>query len=266
MERSPSLLKGANVAALIAVIAVNVLANTLPIGGYTTGELSAMYPNLFTPAGFAFSIWSLIYLLLIGFTIYQYAGGAGGDRAADLVGWGLVISSVFNVSWILAWHYRIVWLSVLIMIALLLTLIGINRRLEPGRRWTGFAGELFVSAPFSIYFGWISVAVIANVTAFLVSLGWEGGPIPATIWASLLIAVGTVLALVLLFLRRQYLYALVFVWAFVGIIAKRSVDPPADDGLVIIAAGFGILVILLGIVLLIARGDLRRSPSEAPPS
>ena len=60
-----------NVLAFLAVIVVNYLAVTLPIGGMTTGALSDLYPNLFTPAGLTFSIWGLIYLMVFGFVIRQ---------------------------------------------------------------------------------------------------------------------------------------------------------------------------------------------------
>jgi len=55
----------------LAVIAANAAANALPINGYNTGQLSDFYPNYFVPAGYAFSIWGVIYLLALGFVIYE---------------------------------------------------------------------------------------------------------------------------------------------------------------------------------------------------
>ena len=53
----------------VGVIAINALANILPINGMNTGQISGFYPNYFVPAGFTFGIWSIIYLLLLAYTI-----------------------------------------------------------------------------------------------------------------------------------------------------------------------------------------------------
>ena len=73
MEKSISInvLAFINLAAFLAVIVFNTLANSLPLNGRGTGELSDIYPNLFVPAGLTFSIWGLIYILLAGFTALQ---------------------------------------------------------------------------------------------------------------------------------------------------------------------------------------------------
>ena len=105
----------------VAMITVNVLANALPINGLDTGEVSDRYPSLFTPSGITFSIWSVIYFFLGGCVVVMWT-----DRTNALILKLLPLfcaSCILNISWILAWHYLLPGLSVVIMLALLFVLI-----------------------------------------------------------------------------------------------------------------------------------------------
>src|SRR4030066_1943707 len=162
-----------NLIGLLAVIAVNAMATLLPLNNITTGELSDKYPNLFVPAGITFSIWGVIYLLLILFIIYQFIVAfrkSTEERGIfEKIGILFFLSCGFNIAWILAWHYELVWLSLIIMVLLLLSLIFIYIRLGTGRTGIKNYEKVFVNIPFSIYLGWITILTIANVTAYLVN-------------------------------------------------------------------------------------------------
>ncbi len=181
-----------NVLGLVAVLTVNALANILPINGMNTGELSALYPSLFTPAGFTFSIWSVIYLLLIGFVIKQRSL-SGNTYFAELSLWFL-LSCVANASWILAWHYQFLFASVLIMILLLFSLSKIFLLLQRTDLKT-LSTKLFIKLPFIFYLSWICVATIANISALLVSLSWDGGILSPINWTITLISIASVLGI-----------------------------------------------------------------------
>src|SRR5210317_556837 len=114
-------LRSAYLLLFIGVIAVNGAANALPIYGLTTGAVSDLYPNLFTPAGFAFSIWGLIYTGLLAFLIRILATS---DTAlvGKLFPW-FAINSLANMAWIFAWHHLQVTLSMVLMLLLLSSLI-----------------------------------------------------------------------------------------------------------------------------------------------
>jgi hypothetical protein len=157
----------------LAMVVMNFLANGLPINNRSTGDISDAYPNLFAPAGPAFSIWGLIYLLLGGYVLYQFV--KKDQKTEDLlqkINPLFIATSLANISWIFAWHYDYIGLSVFIMVTLLMLLIQIADML----RTEQFASleKLFIWAPFSVYFGWITVATIANITVFLVSIDWNG--------------------------------------------------------------------------------------------
>ncbi|MGF1503966.1 MAG: TspO/MBR family protein [Anaerolineae bacterium] len=118
----------------VSVLIMNALANSLPLNGLTTGEISARFPVLFTPAGYVFSIWSVIYIGLIAYTVYQALPAQRDSDLLDTVGWLYVASGVLNIIWLLLWHYLQIALTFPVMALLLVTLIAIYARLGVGIR------------------------------------------------------------------------------------------------------------------------------------
>jgi hypothetical protein len=218
-------LQVANLATFLGMILVNALANILPINGITTGEVSDSYPDLFAPAGFTFSIWLVIYLLLGAFVVYQAKGLLSGkdvrEKTLAKVGIYFAASSLFNMAWIFAWHYQRIGWSLVLMILIFASLAVVYVRLGEGKKKASREEVSFVYLPFSVYFGWITVATIANVTAYLVSIGWQGWGLPESFWTVLVILVGALVATMHTLKWKDSAYLLVFIWAFIGIAAKR---------------------------------------------
>lgn len=210
----------------LAMVTINALANILPINGISTGDVSDKYSNLFAPAGFTFSIWGLIYLLLSVYTLYQL-GLFKNNTDKKLIGninKYFIISSWLNFLWILAWHYDFIALSVLIIVLILLCLIKIANHLKKERLST--KEKILLSWPFSIYFGWITVATIANITTWLVSLNWNGFGVSDLTWLILVLLIGAVIGVRRGLRDRNIPYLLVFMWAYFGIWFKHT-DPNA---------------------------------------
>lgn len=223
-------------------IVMNGLATSLPLNGMDTGAISDMFPNFFTPAGFTFAIWGVIYTGLLAFTIYHSLPAQRENPRMEKIGWLFIASNLFNSAWIAAWHYLLFPLSWVIMLGILGTLLAIFVRLgfppvSKLERWV-------VYVPFSIYVGWISVATIANTTILLQDLGFNGGPVPAPIWSVLVMVVGTAIASIILRTRRDVAYGLVFVWAFVGIATKYSDTPLVAYTAAVLAAGIAVQVLI----------------------
>lgn len=212
-----------NIVAFVLTVFVNGLAGSTDLlGGQVTGDISDMFPTLVTPAGYVFTIWSVIYILLGAFVIYQALPRARGRLFQEQIGWLFVISSALNISWLLSWQYQIFSVSVVIMFLLLASLILIYVRLEIGWRRVPTAERLAVHLPFSVYLGWITIATIANVSVALVALGWDRFGISEEVWASLIILVALVIAILVAVRRRDIAYELVIIWAFVGIAVNQS--------------------------------------------
>jgi len=214
---NPKLLATLNIVALAGVLTINTLAVMLPINGMGTGELSELYPNLFTPAGFTFSIWSVIYLLLIGFAIFQWKI-LSKRYFIELSLWFL-LSSLANISWILAWHYLFIYASLLIMLILLFSLTRIFLLLQ-SFDINSLTEKIFIKLTFIFYFSWICVATIANASALLVSLSWTGGILSPTIWTITMITIATALGIYISGRFREPAFLLVLIWAFYGIYSK----------------------------------------------
>lgn len=208
---------------LVITLYVNGIAASGALNGIDTGEISDKYPSLFTPAGYVFSIWSLIYLGLIGFSIYQLLPSVVAKHASLVkTRWLFLINLLLNGLWILVWQYEYLVFSLPIMWGLLATLILLYEQEQIGRKQVPWNYRLLVHTPFSLYLGWISVATIANVSVVLYSLGWSGWGISDVFWTILLMGIATLLGLLSIQLRRDYVFAGVIVWALIGIAAKQQ--------------------------------------------
>jgi hypothetical protein len=201
---------------------MNYLANALPINGLNTGEVSALFPNYFVPAGYTFSIWGVIYLLLLVFIVYQSRGWVGDYTDANwiyTIGNLFFYTCLFNATWIIAWHFLQPLLAFGLMLLLLYTLIRIYIRLESADS-TSPAPKL-VKIAFSTYLAWISVATIANATAVLVYYNWIPPVLSPAQWAGTMILVAALLGIYFIWKKGDYIFGLVIIWALAGIYSAR---------------------------------------------
>ena len=236
-----------NLIALLGTVIVNGLANALPFNGITTGEISDSFPVLFTPAGYVFSIWGVIYLLLFGFAVYQALPSQRDNPRLERIGYWFVLSSLFNAVWIFLWHYGYFLLTLLVMLGLLVSLIVIYQRLQIARIKVGFPQNLFINLPFSVYLGWISVATVANFSVTLYDLGWNGFGIAPQVWTVIVLSVAAGIGAAMILLRRDIAFAIVLIWAFAGITVKQ-IDTPIVAAASSIAALFILILLLIRII------------------
>ena len=209
------------VVAYLATIVTNALANLLPLFGRVTGDISDSFPSLFTPAGYAFSVWGVIYLALAGFVIYQASARGRAEPRLVRLRPLFVLSCLFNVGWLVSWHALQIGLSQVLMLALLVTLIAMYRASGAWRRDETPAFRWTVHVPLSLYLGWISVATIANTAIFLLDLGFDGGS-AAVLLTAVMIVAATVLGLLGAATRRDAVYALVIAWGLGGVAVARA--------------------------------------------
>lgn len=221
-SRKFSVIQFGNLIAFLGTVTVNALSVILPLNGRTPSEISDSYPNLFTPAGYVFSIWSVIYILLFLFSVYQALQSQKDRSFLKKISIYFLLSCMANITWIFLWHYEYIVLSVVPMFALLGSLIMIYLRLDIGRyQQVSREEKLYVHLPFSVYLGWITVATIANIAAALVSIGWNGFGISDITWTMMMIVIATLLTVTIILTRRDIGYGLVIIWALGGIIFKQ---------------------------------------------
>jgi len=248
----------ANALALIVTIIINYLSNTGLFNGNTMGSVSEAYDNLFTPAGYAFSIWGLIYLGLLGFVVFTGRSlFSGKEEVPELrqIGWWFVASCVANSLWVFAWLYDHTGLSVLLMIVLLGSLLKIivNTRMELD--YHPFKKYLFVFWPFALYAGWVSIALVANISAWLTSINWSGWGLPEVSWTVVMICMAGVINIFMVLKRNLREYALVGIWGLLAVAAS-------NDSTVIIYSCYGVSLLILGSIVLNGLRNRKRTFSS----
>jgi len=216
---------GGNIVALVVIVLVNALADGLPVGGVSTAEISDRYSSLFTPAGYAFAIWGLIYIALFAYVIYQARPVRRQNVKLAKISKPWQLSCVFNVVWIFLWHYDFLVLSLVAMLGILLCLITIYRELGIAAAPASDGRKIFVHLPFSLYTGWICVATIANVSAVQVGTGWNELWMSAESWTLLKLGVAGAIAATLICRRRDIAATLVVAWAAWAISVEQAAVP-----------------------------------------
>ena len=226
---------------LVFTIIFNYLSNTGIFNGKTIANVSDQYHNLFTPAGYAFSIWGVIYLLLIGFVYYTgrslfNPSKNEADGFVEKIGWWFVVSCLANCAWILTWLYGYTGLSVIVLSIAFISLLIIL--MEALKYNSSTAQKWFINFPFQIYAGWVSVALIAAVAAWLTKIKWSAFEISEEKWTIVMIVIATIIHVVMIFKKNAPIFALVAVWALIAIaVANKEVSQYIYIS-ALIAAGF----------------------------
>ncbi|MCC6497616.1 MAG: tryptophan-rich sensory protein [Propionibacteriaceae bacterium] len=223
-----------------------------PVEQSAGGSLSAE-ATLLAPAVRAFSIWSVIYLGLIGYVVWQWLPANTASPRARRIGWLSSVSMALNGLWLLVVQAGALWLSVAVIVALAATLGELMRRLgEP--RATGAAERLLVDGTFGLYLGWVSVATLANVTATLVASGVDPGGEVAEYLAVAVLGVGAALGAVLAkVLGGRLGVAAAMVWGLSWIAVGRLTGEPASDLTGVAAAIAAAVVAVAAALVLLGR-------------
>lgn len=232
---------GGNIAAFIFVIVVNALSNVLPFNDQSQTEIAAKYPSLFTPAGFTFSIWGVIYLALFVFVVYQALPAQRENASIARLGVPFKINCASNALWLVVWHYDQIVLALLIMLVILGTLVVIYRSLLAEVPRMTFLQRAVLFLPFSLYTSWISVATIANASIIQTASGWDDVGLTAVNWTLVKLAVAGAIGVTVVLRLRDPVFVLVTAWAAYGI-AARQVATPAVAGAATMLAMLALLL------------------------
>ncbi len=226
------------IVATIGMIIFNWLAAAGIPGGIATGAVSDKYQTKLTPAGYAFAIWSLIYLGMIAFSIYQ-ALPSNTDRFRGLRRI-YILSCVANCAWLYLWHQEMIVVCLAVIFILLGTLAFINIKLQN----TETNGEFWLAkVPFGLYFGWVTAATILNAAIALVYLNVKVSDSTAVILGAVLILIAAVLGVIIRWKLRNYFYPLAIAWALTAIAVKQS-----GQTLIVASAAIGVIACLLAAI------------------
>lgn len=204
-----------NIILLVTTLAANAAGAFGLINGLSQKDISDKYQTLITPAPMTFSIWSVIYVLLITSLIVliikhdkEYYG-KGIDRIS-LLFW---LSCLFNILWIVSFSYLQLALSVVFIFLLLVMLTLISQKLIPIHSQK----KILLPLTFGLYSGWVFIATVINIAALLVKNNWNGFSIADSTWAMLILGVSVVLTALVLLKVKNAAFPLPIAWGFWGI-------------------------------------------------
>ncbi|MGY2133730.1 hypothetical protein ACW9KT_15990 [Hymenobacter sp. HD11105] len=209
---------------ILGNIGLNYYSQAYPFNGQTMGAVSAQYPTIITPAGYAFSIWGVIFLALTIYAVWQLLPAQRYNLLPDTVAVPLTVASLATAAWVVLFAYELIGLSVLTMLIILGALIIIYGRAR--KQVLADDAPRWVSVPFALYLGWISVASAINITLGLGEAGWQPALNMSVLLAFGLLAVVVALGLLISSAFRESVYPLVLAWALVAIwVSQRTTYP-----------------------------------------
>jgi translocator protein len=241
MAKKDNALKLLIALSFVSMLVINGLAGgTDLIGGIRTATVSDDYPTMITPAGYTFSIWGLIYVLLGAFVVFVIARKEG-EKYVGRIGWLFVLSCALNITWIFLWQYLLLIPSVFVILLFFGTLAKIYIEIGPERGSAKGLEKWAVQIPFSVYFGWLTIATIANITVALVSAGWDGFGITPLAWAIVVLLTALAIAAAVVLKKKDAAYGLVLAWALLG----GSFGPSSVREVTLLAQGCAAAVLVL---------------------
>ncbi len=252
------LLQVLNVIAVASTILLNALANILPFNGVLTATVSDSYPSLFTPPGYVFAIWGVIYVLIFTFMVFQVRKSQVEESYLQQIGVLYFVGAIFNIGWLIMFHYSygnpaLFVFTTIPILAFLVTLLLMYTRLEIGLKEVSLGQKLAVHLPVSVYLGWISLASIANIASAINVLVPGIALETQALWTAIMIVVALVLTTLMLFIRRDFAFGLVVIWASVGIATKQA----AYTVIYFTAIGTALLIAILIILIPFLRSNKR---------
>jgi hypothetical protein len=245
---------------IVSLIVMNALSNTGAFGGQTNGDISAKYSTLITPAGYAFSIWGLIFLGLLIFAVYQALPAQATNRRFRAAGPWIILNAICNAIWSPIFNQEWIGLALLVILVMFFSLLMVVEKLEINPKLDlpdpAPTRETWLARiPFLLYFGWLTVATILNITVYLKASNFPLSGLPESTWAEAVLVVGLVVGTYLFNRYRSIAYILVFAWAYAAIAVKQQ----ANSGVLIIAGAGAVIAVGLAIAGLLSR----RTPNVA---
>lgn len=249
MDSAKKILPFANGLVLIVMALVNYLSNAGLLNGNSMKTVSDRYFNHFTPAGYAFSIWGVIYLGLAGFVFYTGINArkdAVKSAVLSAISWWFVLSCLANSLWVVVWLYDYTGSSVVIMGILLFSLLKIvvNTSMELDAH--PLKAYLFIYWPFALYSGWITMAFIANISAYLTKTGWQGWGVSNVTWAIIMTGLAGLVNVMMVYMRNLREFAVVGVWALIAIAVSNNMNPTGEN---IVYACYAVSTIIFAFVI-----------------
>ncbi|WP_019988731.1 TspO/MBR family protein [Rudanella lutea] len=232
---------------IISLLVMNYLSNARVFADTTNGDISRKYQTLITPAGYAFAIWGVIFLGLLAFAVFQALPSERDNERFRAAGPWIILNGIGNAIWSPIFNNEQIGLALLVILVMFVSLLLTMDRLQVGKTRVRRRELWLARVPFSIYFGWLTVATILNVAVFLKSTNFDLNLLPEAGWAAAVLVIAFLVGVFLFNRYRSAFYILVFAWAYAAIAAEQKGVPYvplfAWAGVVgaVILAGFALI-------------------------
>ncbi len=261
-NRSADLVRQIAVISAVCFMIVAAMVGTGLLGGTNVRELQGgaldADSTVLAPGTSAFSIWSVIYAFMIGYAIWQALPGQRRSDRQRRVGWWIALTAVLNGGWLLAAQFTTLGLTVVAIVALLAAL-GWTFRLLVTSRPASFADRALTDVTVGLHLGWVSLATVANVTA------WLSRTVPASwgeqtdLWGSLVLVVVAAVGIALaLYSRGRLSPALAMSWGIMWIAIARATDQPQSQPVAITASIVAAVILLATVAVALTAGRRER--------
>lgn len=229
-----------------AAIAYSNLADVVAIGGSDIATVSRRYDNAFTPAPFAFAIWGVIYASFLAYCVVALLPSRRTMPIYDRLAVPVMLANVLGALWVAAFRHDMVFVALAVIVAMFAVawsmLVLASRAVDTGR------ARFAITVPFALFFAWIAVATLANLSAARVAAGWTGGAFVESAWAVGLLVVATAIGLGVGVQRRAFLVPAVVAWATAAIaVAARGSESTVSTAAVVASVACGIAAAALAV-------------------
>ncbi|MBO0980682.1 TspO/MBR family protein [Microbacterium sp. SD291] len=222
-----------------------------PVNELQGGALSAQGSYL-APAGPAFSIWSLIYLGLIAYTVWQALPARRADERQRAVGGWIAASMVLNGLWLVTAQFLSLVMTVVVIALLLATLARVIVILGH-RRARSWSERLLVDGASGLHFGWVTIATVANTAAWLTQTAPASWADQAEIWAVAVLAVVLVIGVATALVTRRIAPALATAWGLTWLAVGRLAGEPESTITGIAAIVVAVALVVAGVAAVLRR-------------
>jgi translocator protein len=236
-----------NVLSLAVTLSVSITTNIDEINVISTGDITNKFDILFKPSAYVFSIWSIIYMGLIVFAVFQILPAQLKSGFHGKIGIYFIVCNIANALWMYNWHYENFLLTVLLIIVMLYCLAKIYSHLEIGLTNVSLMEKLSAHFPFSFYTAWICIGTVVNIFVYIESRQWTGFGIPEYVWFSIALLASIALLFYIIYKRTDMAFGFVFLWSFVGI-ADQNAGHITASRISWIGVGIIICILIYGIL------------------
>ena len=235
---------------LMSTLVINGLGAFGFFNGLSQKDLSDRYMTLITPAPSTFSIWGLIYTLLIAAAVVMIVKNIDPyfEKAIDGISYLFWLSSILNMLWIVCFSYTLIAVSAIVILAFAITLSLLILQLgkiQTGKQW-------LLPAAFGMYTGWLLIATVVNISSWLVSVNWQGFGIQAEYWGIIILIVAVVITVGVTWITKNAILPVPVAWGYFGIY-QSLMGPDGFQGAYPSLA----MTALVGIVLLVVMTGIQ---------